>query len=316
MGKMEDLLKTQGNRIGASLGMGVERRVLPPGMNAADARPVPAREQGVSRSKNAVEVAVGRIRPDPGQPREDFDTEALDRLAESLKTRGQIQPIRVRWDESQETYVIVTGERRWRAAISAGLPTLTCIVHDTAVEPNDLLALQLVENALREDLTPIEQARAYKKLMDLNGWSGTQLARELFIAQPAVVYALGLLKLPDAVQARVDSRELAARAAYEISKLPDADAQAELAEEIVAGGLSVSQTADVVKARKAGRPAPATAAARREVKLPDGSKVIVTGPCAIGAEAQLAALKAAAKVIQAEVRAAAKDQSTGRGEAA
>ncbi len=113
------------------------------------------KKQGVARSQNTAEIRVDRIVRDANQPREEFDPEGLASLAESLKTRGQLQPIRVRWDEGRGVYVIVCGERRWRAAALAGLETLTCVIHEGEI---DVLAIQLIENALREDLKPIEQA--------------------------------------------------------------------------------------------------------------------------------------------------------------
>ena len=128
----------------------------------------------MAKSKDAVEIPLDKIVPDPDQPREEFDPEALERLAESLKTRGQLQPIRVRWDEAQGKYVIICGERRWRAARMAGLATMSCVVSEGPIDAGELLALQLIENCLREDLRPIEQARAFKSLMDRNGWSGNQ----------------------------------------------------------------------------------------------------------------------------------------------
>src|SRR4051812_5207719 len=183
MGKLDELIRAHGANIGDSFGTGHAADGLPPGMSLAQAQRVPARDQGVARSKHAVEIPVDRIQADPDQPREEFDEEALDRLAESLRSKGQLQPIRVRWDEGRGAYVIVMGERRWRAAIKAGLATLSCVVHQGPVDPGELLALQLVENAVREDLKPIEQAKAYRKLQELYGWSGNRLAKELAVPQ-------------------------------------------------------------------------------------------------------------------------------------
>jgi ParB family chromosome partitioning protein len=259
----------------------------PPGVDLAAATPAAARDAGVSRSRHAVEIEIGRIRPDPDQPREEFDPQALARLAASLKARGQLQPIRVRWDEGQGAYIIVVGERRYRAATMAGLATLSCVVHQGAVDPGERLALQLVENALREDLRPVEQAKAYRKLMEIHGWSGRQLAEELAIPQPAVVQALSLLKLPEAVQAEVDAGRLAPRTAYEVSKLEDAEEQARLAERVVAEKLTRDQAVAEVRSRKAGRPA-APRPSRTEFRLEGGVTVAVTG--AVGPEAVRAAL--------------------------
>lgn len=307
----EDMLKrAHGAAIGASFGPGYASGITPPGMSLADAQRVPARLQGVAKSKDAFQIPTEKIQPDPDQPREDFDEDAIVRLAESLKSRGQLQPIRVRWDEDRGSYVIVMGERRWRAATRAGLPMMSCVIHDGPVEASELLALQLVENALREDLSALEQAKAFRKLMEANGWSGNQLAKELAITQSSVSRALALLELPEPVQAKVETGELAARTAYELTKLPDAEAQVAVADQVVAEGLTGGQAVEVIKAHKAGRPAPAAAAARREVKLDNGTKVTISGPDAASPDSAIAALRYAAKRIQAETKA------TGPGQAA
>jgi ParB family chromosome partitioning protein len=202
---------------------------------------------GVARSKTALEIPLDRIEPDPDQPREEFDQEALARLADSLRSRGQLQPIRVRWDEGRGAYVIVVGERRWRAARMAGLPTLTCVVAEGAADAGELLALQLIENCVREDLQPIEQARAYRTLMERTGWSGNRLAQELGIAQSSVVHALALLDLPTDIQEHVERGTLSPSTAYEISKAPDPDAQAAIAERVVSEGLSRAEAVEAVR---------------------------------------------------------------------
>jgi ParB family transcriptional regulator, chromosome partitioning protein len=308
MGKLEELLRTQGDSMKGSLGLGYTAGITPPGMTLDNAQRVPARLQGVAKSKNAVEISVDRIGPDPDQPREAFDPEALERLAASLKTKGQLQPIRVRWDEGRGAYVILCGERRWRAAMLVGLTTMSCVVHEGAVDPGELLALQCVENALREDLKPIEQAKAYKRLMDLHGWSGNQLAKELAIAQPCVVRALALLDLPDGLQAKVEAGELAPRTAYEITKLDDAVEQVALADLVIAERLTGDQVLAAVKAKRTGRAAPA-GPTRKEIKLDDGSKITITGPAAAGVEAALAALKRGCKRLQEEIKTATQDQA-------
>ena len=183
MGKFDELMKAGAN-IDESMGAGVTRGPASAPLATSTA---PARWQGVSKNKNAVEVPVDKIGPDPDQPREEFDPEALDRLAASLKARGQLQPIRVRWDEGKEVYVIICGERRWRAAMKAGMATMSAVVVEGEILPAELLAMQLVENCLREDLKPVEQAKAFRTLMDRNGWSTRQLAAELAVAQTNIV---------------------------------------------------------------------------------------------------------------------------------
>jgi ParB family chromosome partitioning protein len=313
MGKLDELIKAHGANISDSFGTGHAAAGLPPGLSLAQAQRVPARDQGVTRSKHTVEIPVDRIQPDPDQPREDFEPEALGRLAESLRTKGQLQPIRVRWDEGCEKYIIIIGERRWRAASIAQLATLSCIVNQGPIEPGELLALQLVENAVREDLKPIEQAKAYRKLQELYGWSGNQLAKELSVPQPAVVHALSLLKLPDDVQTKVESGELAPRTAYEISKLDDATEQTALAAQVVAQKMTGEQVAATVKAKKAGN-AMMGGPIRKEYKRDDGIKVVITGVA--GPAAVLAALKWAVKKAQDDLRAAIAPVTTGSEEAA
>src|SRR5262245_23845147 len=105
-------------------------------------------------------IRLDRIGPDPAQPRKEFDEESLARLADSMRSRGQLQPIRVRWDDSADRYTVVVGERRYRAALLAGMEAIACVVVAGSPTPEDLLEDQLVENALREDLRPIEQAQA------------------------------------------------------------------------------------------------------------------------------------------------------------
>jgi ParB family chromosome partitioning protein len=223
----------------------------------ATAAGAPDRWRGVERSRDMALVHVARIERDPNQPRQEFDEEELARLADSLRIRGQLQPIRVRWDEGRGMYIILAGERRWRAARMAGLEKMSCVIHDGELTEHDRLAMQLVENALRTDLKPVEQARAYRRLMDVKGYTTRDLAAELHIAQTSVVRALALLELPGNVQARVEGGELGATVAAELTKLEDPAVQEEVAEAVVAEGLTRSEVTELIHAVKARRPAPA-----------------------------------------------------------
>jgi ParB family chromosome partitioning protein len=242
-------------------------------------------------------IPVAKIDRDPDQPRQEFDEEELARLAESLRIRGQLQPIRVRWDEGRGAYVILAGERRWRAARAAGLDKLACVIHEGALTEGEKLAMQLVENALRADLKPIEQARAYRRLMDARGYSTRDLAAELHIAQTSVVRALALLELPADVQARVEGGELASTVAAELAKIPDATIQAEVAQAVVAEGLTRTEVTELVQAVKARRPAPARRPDPMTIDLGDCS-VTVRWKKASDTTA-LQALRKAAKLVQA-----------------
>ncbi len=257
----------------------------------------PARLEGVRGDRSSAWVAVDRIERDPDQPREEFDQDALARLAESLKTRGQLQPIRVRWDEDGRVYVVLAGERRWRAAKMAGLLELQCVIHDDALTADERLAMQLVENALRDDLKPVEQARAYKKLMSAKGWSMTDLAAELGVHQTSISRALALLELPSTVQEQVEQGTLAPSTAAEIAKIADPDEQQAIAEEAIASGLKRAEVEAVVRAVRAKRPAPQARADPITLDLGDGMMVTIRWRKATGVTAtQL--LRKALKLLQ------------------
>ncbi|RUL82312.1 ParB/RepB/Spo0J family partition protein [Tautonia sociabilis] len=308
--KLETLRRSAGGNVRES--MGADRQSSAEQGGAASGPP--ARWQGVTKPKDAALIPVDRITNDPDQPRKEFDEEALRRLADSLKTRGQLQPIRVRWDEGSQRYVVLVGERRWRAARLAGLPALSCIVHDAPLDADERLMVQLVENALREDLKPVEQARAYRALMDANGWSGRQLAEELHIGQASVVRALALLELPEPVQEQVDSGALAPSVAYEIGKLPDPSQQAEVARAVVSEGLNRSEVGQVIQSIKARRPAPSPKPDPVTIDLGDGVSVTVRWRKATSIGLSQA-LRRALKLAQEQERDRGRDPD-GTGEAA
>ncbi len=166
---------------------------------------------GRKRLNNVCEIDVDRIVADE-QTRETFDEGSLKQLAENMKQHGQLQPVRVRWDATRSLYVIIAGERRWRAAKIAGLKSIMALVVEN-IDEKTVLREQVIENALREDLKPIEQAKAFQKLMDSEGWTGTELARQIQVNQSTVSRALKLLQLPEELQQKVDSGTLTAKAA-------------------------------------------------------------------------------------------------------
>jgi ParB family chromosome partitioning protein len=255
------------------------------GAPTAGPRATPAHLVGVVRSKDVSQIAIVRIDRDPSQPREEFDPDGLERLAQSLKTRGLLQPLRVRWDAERERYMILCGERRWRAAKMAGLESLACVIVEGDLSPQERLAVQLVENALREDLKPIEQARAYKTLMDDQGWTVRQLAAELAIHHGQVVRALALLELPKTVQERVEQGTLAPATAYEISKVEDEDRREQLAERVIAEGLSRDETIAEVRAASDERPAKAKGrGVTRPKKKPVTTRTLKAVGCRITVE--------------------------------
>jgi ParB family chromosome partitioning protein len=278
MGKADDLSRAMGGIVQESIGVGRTPGGLLREATGAGST-MPDRMKGVSRAKGAMDIPVDKIDRDPDQPREEFEPDALGRLAESMRTKGQLQPVRVRWDEGRGVYAIVCGERRWRAARMAGLATLQCVVMEGPITPADLLGLQLVENLLREDLRPIEQARAFRSMMERNGWTVSHLARELAVDQGGVSRSLALLDLPAVVQEHVERGDLGPSVAYEVSKLDDPAEQAEVARQAVAGGMNRAEVVRAVRARstskqksRGGKPKKITS---RTFRTPTGPRVVV-----------------------------------------
>jgi ParB/RepB/Spo0J family partition protein len=168
---------------------------------------------GVSAMTTAKVVGVDRIVPDPDQPRREFDPEEMRHLVGSLRDVGQTAPVKVRWDGRQDRYVLIDGERRWRAAREAGLTTLTAIVDNRDMAADRVLEMQVVENALRQDLTTLEAGAAYRSLMQSWGCTQQQLAERLHISQSKVSRALAALELPADLQLAVDTGSVAPVAA-------------------------------------------------------------------------------------------------------
>src|SRR4051794_37751972 len=199
MSTADRLLERFGANIGQSLGV----RNAPGGPLAAQvetpppAAPAEGPLAGRARARALGMMDIRNITPDPSQPRKVFDEESLGRLSESLKKFGQLMPIRVRWDQAIAKWVIISGERRYRAALGAGLPSITCHFAEEELHGSRVLEEQVVENCLREGLTPTEQALAFKALMEAGGWSARRVADELGLASGTVTKALALLKLPE-----------------------------------------------------------------------------------------------------------------------
>ena len=226
--------------------MGVRERDLRPKLS-----PVPhTKDAGRRPLRNVGRVDINMVIPDPEQPRVEFSEEAIERLAQSISEKGQLSAIRVRWSDEFSKWVIIAGERRWRATKRAGLPTIDCYFHEMELSKSEVLEQQLIENCLREDLQPIEEAKAFSMLMDLNGWTGKQVAEALRVPASKVTRAMALLKLPDDIREHVEAGKISARSAYELSKLSDDETRRELAEKAASGRLTHDQAAKAVRQRK------------------------------------------------------------------
>ena len=193
----------------------------------SDAGPADAPQTGLAS------IPVANIEPLPGQPRTYFDDEALDELAESIATRGVIQPIIVRPLEKGR-YQLVAGERRWRAAQRARLHHIPALVRK--LDQREVLALALIENIQREDLNPIEEARAYSRLSDDEEMTQAEIAKLVDKSRSHVANLMRLLSLPDTVLDQVESGALSMGHARALVGRTDADV---LAKKAVSEGLSV-----------------------------------------------------------------------------
>jgi ParB family transcriptional regulator, chromosome partitioning protein len=189
------------------------------------------------------EIPVGAITPNPRQPRQVFDEEALEELAASIQAVGLLQPVVVR-KVMPGHYELVMGERRWRACELAGLPQIPAIVRET---PNDdMLRDALIENLHREQLNPLEEAAAYQQLLDDFSATHEELARKVGRSRPHISNTIRLLSLPAGVQKRVAAGVLSAGHARALLAVDDLQAQEQLAHRIVAEGLSVRAVEEIV----------------------------------------------------------------------
>jgi ParB family chromosome partitioning protein len=219
-------------------GLGRGLGALIPGAPAiAERAPVVAASERVA--------SLASITPNPYQPREIFDPAAIDELTASIREKGLLQPLLVR--RSGDGYQLIAGERRLRAARRAGLTEVPVTIRD--VDDGEALELALIENLQRENLNPVEEARAYRRLADEFHLAQDDIARRVGKSRSAVTNSLRLLNLSPDVLARLESGELSAGHARSLLGLESAEAQAALAREVARKRLSVRDTEKLVRAR-------------------------------------------------------------------
>jgi ParB family chromosome partitioning protein len=316
MSKAAEILQRRfGKNLGESLGVRSAPTPLPTGQFPGETHlPGASPDDGRSRARDAGHMELDRIIPDPDQPRKDFAPDAIARLADSLKKHGQLQPIRVRWNATVGKWVVISGERRYRAAAVAGLKTVACVFVDGELSPSELLQEQMVENCLREDLKPSEQAAAYRQLMNLHGWTAKELSEELHVSEAAISKALKIERLEPELRDQVDSGEIPRTLAPGLAQLDEQD-RLETAERIVAGELTRDQAEEVIRRKVAG--ARDRGAKPRTPKKPPPPKPkvfrtragrVTVEPKASGADSILAALLEAVESIRAGAMASDKEQ--------
>ena len=193
---------------------------------------------GVSDLSSAKEIELDRIQPDPDQPRTVMQEESLQELAASIKLEGVLQPIAVRYDDDGDIYIIIHGERRWRAARLAGVNTIPAVVRD--VEPQNILLQQLMENIVREDLNALDRAhalRGLKEQMDDAPWDS--VAAAVGIRRSRLFQLLGTEKLVEGFRALLRDGVISEKQTRQVQRLND-EIQTELAARIVDGRLEAS----------------------------------------------------------------------------
>jgi ParB family transcriptional regulator, chromosome partitioning protein len=204
-------------------------------------------------------VEVDRITPSPFQPRRTFDEAKIDELAASIRNQGIIQPLVVR--RKGDGYELIAGERRWRAAMRAGLTQVPIVVRDAS--DHEALQLALVENLQREDLNPIEEANGYRRLQEEFQWSQEEMAEKVGKSRPAIANSMRLLSLPTEVQQEVSSGNLPAGQARALLGLHSEPLILSAYREVLAKGLSTRETEKLVRHLLLGR------RRRRQVPLID-----------------------------------------------
>jgi len=194
-------------------------------------------------SERALEVDIDLLRPNRDQPRTAMDDTKIEELARSIKSNGIIQPIVVR--KAEQGYEIIAGERRWRASQRAGLLKVPVVVRDIPEE--QMLAAALIENIQREDLNPIEEAQAYRRLADEHQLTQEQIADAVGKDRSSVANYLRLLKLPTEIRSNLSAGSLSMGHARALLALTDEADQVRVAREVVAKNLSVRETETIAK---------------------------------------------------------------------
>ncbi len=236
-----------------------------PVVEAVTAAPVESAGPAEVPGASFRELPVDSIRPNPRQPRQVFDEESQDELKTSIKEFGLLQPVVVR-PLDPESYELVMGERRWRATRELGLATIPAIVRDTADDA--MLRDALLENLHRVQLNPLEEAAAYRQLLDEFGTTHEELAQRIGRSRSQVTNTVRLLNLSVPVQRRVAAGVLSAGHARALLSLNDADAQDALAARIVAEGLSVRAVEELVALAGHDKPEKARTARGQRVTAP------------------------------------------------
>ncbi|HEY7167814.1 MAG TPA: ParB/RepB/Spo0J family partition protein, partial [Candidatus Binatia bacterium] len=217
--------------------MALQKKGLGRGLDALIPRAAESQDPSTPEPGN-LSIPVAQITASPFQPRRTFDEQRIAELAASIREQGLIQPLIVR--RKPDGFELIAGERRWRAAMRAGLAEVPVIVRDAS--DNEALQLALVENLQREDLNPIEEAAGYQRLQQEFHWTQEAMADKIGKSRPAIANALRLLTLPDEVQQELASGNLPAGQARALLGLPNETLIVAACREVIRKGLSTRET--------------------------------------------------------------------------
>lgn len=230
-----------------------EKKRLGKGLGAL----IPEFEEGASEPGEIKEVPVMKIKPNPYQPRKDFNQEKLKELADSIKEHGVVQPIIVSpdTDDDSDSYLLVAGERRWRAAREAEIDSIPAVIKN--VEKHTMVQVALIENLQREDLNPIEEALAYQRLINDFSLTQEELSKSIGKSRSTVANTIRLLSLPEEVQTALASGLISEGQARPLLSIKETGVQKEIAERIVNGKYNAREVEKMVsraeETKKAGK---------------------------------------------------------------
>lgn len=239
----------------------MEKRALGKGISAL----IPEKEYE-HKENEIIYVQINQIKPNPFQPRENFDTQSIEELAQSIKEKGVIQPLLVR--RKGDDYELIAGERRLRAANLLSLGTVPVIIKD--VEDQDSLELALIENIQRQNLNAIEEARAYQYLIDKFQVTQEKIAEVLGKARVSITNTLRLLRLPQEVQDEIRNNRISFAHGRALLEIENENQQRKITQEIISQGLSVRELENLIKRQR-----PRNAKARLACVSPDPEVAIM-----------------------------------------
>ncbi|MGR6837271.1 ParB/RepB/Spo0J family partition protein [Syntrophomonas erecta] len=235
---------------------------------------MPKKERGLGRGLDALladtyvdedkisQLEIELITPRPEQPRITFNQESLEELAQSLREHGMLQPVLVRTTE--DGYELIAGERRWRAAQMAGMESIPAVIRD--IDDREAAEIALIENLQRDDLNAIEEARAYRTIMDNYGYTQETLGVRVGKSRSHIANTLRILNLPDEIITMIEGGEIAAGHARPLLAIKNKQAQIEAAQKIAAGKWSVRQVEASLSGKNKTKPKKTTATKSVEIE--------------------------------------------------